>query len=600
MHTIHPASIIEKAIQNSLTPLGAKIGQIHLEHPAIGNYGDYSSNIAMSIFPSLREPPLAARGNLVFSSPRQLAEILIQSLQENKELNQIVAKIEIAGSGFINFHLKSQVLLNELKEINKLKERYGEGSLFKNQKIIIEYTDPNPFKEFHIGHLYSNIVGESLAKLFEFQSANVKRANYQGDVGMHVAKAVWGMIQLKDQMPNKNSSLDQQAKFMGQAYALGANKFEENEKIITEITEINKKIYSQDPSLIQLYQTGRKWSLDYFETIYQRLGTKFDFYFFESEVGKIGYEFVKQNLEKGVFKRSQGAIIFPGNKFGLHDRVFINSLDLPTYEAKDLGLAPSKYQKFPYDLSVIVTGNEIKEYFKVVLMALQKINPELRKKTKHISHGMVKLPTGKMSSRTGKVITGEWLLDEAAQKAQQVSEEKNPEDINRSVSEQIGIGAIKYSLLKSGIGNDVIFNFDESVNFNGNSGPYLQYTYARARSVLSKVSGDFSTMKQCSNLTINNEELATLRWIYRFPEVVAEAAENYAPNLICNFLFELAQRFNTFYNKHQILPKVSIGGSHPSIKSDFQSQFRLLLTSATSQVLENGLRLLGIAAPSKM
>src|SRR3989344_1410859 len=294
--------------------------------------------------------------------------------------------------------------------------------------------------------------------------------------------------------------------------------------------------------------------------------------------------------EKGVCSKSEGAVVFEGKKYGLHTRVFINKLGLPTYEVKDLGLAPTKYEDFPYDLSFIVTGNEVNEYFKVVFKALELINPDLVKKTKHVGHGMVRLPSGKMSSRTGNVLTGEWLLDETKHNmiAYIKESDKIQESDKESVAEVTAVGAVKYLLLKSGIGKDTIFDFKESLSFEGNSGPYLQYTYARCKSIIRKSLFSIFNFQSISKLPITNyqlhqKELSILRTLYKFPEVVLDAGKNLTPNIICNYLFDLAQKFNLFYQKIPIL----------NTKEE-EKNFRLQLTKATSQVIKNGLHLLGI------
>ncbi len=518
-----------------------EVGRVHLEHPELPEHGDFSTNIALATKTNAKD--LAA-----------------------KIAGDMIERVEVAGPGFINIWLKQEFLLSSLDHSTD-----HETSL-SGKNIMVEFTDPNPFKEFHIGHLYSNIVGESICRLLESQGALVWRVCYQGDIGLHVAKSIWGMQALSSQLPDESASLSSKAAFLGQAYAYGATKYEEDETSKQEINVLNKRIYDQDPAVLELYKNGKRWSLEYFDGIYARLGTSFKKLYFESEVGPIGLQFVKDNLEKGIFKESNGAVVFPGEDYGLHTRVFINSLGLPTYEAKELGLAPTKYKDFAYDLSVIITGNEVNDYFKVLLKALEQIEPKLAAITKHLSHGMVRLPSGKMSSRTGKVLTGEWLMDEAKKHALGLNQDE-------MVAEKVGLAAIKYALLKSSLGIDVEFDFDESVSFNGNSGPYLQYTYARTQSLLRKDDGTRGETE-----ALNPEEVSILRFIYRYPEVVAEAAARYAPNLVTNFLYELAQRFNTFYNKHQILG----------------NELRLSLTKSTGEVLQSGLDLLGIVALEQM
>ncbi len=506
-----------------------------LEHPEREEWGDYA----------------------VFLKPGKEADAVIEKLEKL----EFVKEVSRVG-GFINIKLEIRYLVDQLERVTKIKPK------LKGQKIMVEFTDPNPFKELHIGHLYSNVVGEAISRLFEASGATVKRACYQGDVGMHVAKAIWGMQQLKVKK-------DLSAKLLGEAYALGAAAFEDNPKVAAEIKELNIKLYeAKSAEIMKLYNLGKRWSLLYFDSLYKRLGTKFDFMYFESDAGKKGLKVVEEGLSKGVFKKSEGAVVFEGEMYGLHTRVFINSQGLPTYEAKELGLAPTKFADFPYDLSVVITGNDINDYFRVLLKCLDLLYPDLAKRTKHIGHGIVKLPgMAKMASRKGNVLTAEWLLDEAKKKVLEIASDATDPDV-------VGVAAVKYAMLRSGIGRDIEFDLDKSVSFEGSSGPYLQYTYARTQSVLKKAQGSGFKVQ----LSLNEKELRVLRWIYRWPEVVEEAAERLAPNLICSFIYELAQRFNSFYAKHTIL----------------KSEFRLALTRGVGQVLKMGLEMLGIKALEKM
>ncbi len=564
---------------------------IKLQVPEHSSFGDYSTNIAMVGFPQVTDK---------FKSPAALAEQIKFELEKNPQLKQLISAIKIDGPGFLNFFLSEKYLAQNLQEFLQT-DAVGLHTDVSGKKITVEFTDPNPFKEFHIGHLYNNIVGESISRLLEAQGAQVRRVCYQGDVGLHVAKSLYGILQ---QLKTKNlelrtleeKSLEERVKFLGEGYALGAKTYEEDSQAKEEINELNKKVYEHDPSINELYQKGRKWSLEYFERIYKRLGTKFEDYYFESEVGNKGVELVNEHLKDGIFEKSEGAVIFPGKKYGLHNRVFMNSLGLPTYEAKELGLAPLKYKDFPYDQSIIVTGNEINEYFRVLLKALSLINPDLAEKTNHISHGMVRLKSGKMSSRTGNLLTGEWLLDEA--KRELVAAYP---DISDEVAEQVALAAVKYAMLRGSIGKDVLFDFKESINLQGNSGPYLQYTYARTRSVLHKAgmsnfpaaagSSGSRDKFQISNvkLKVEDEELTLLRSLIHFPEIVEDAGTQYAPHLLGAYLFNLAHGFNEFYQKNPILNQ-----------EESVTQFRLALTQAVGKVIKQGLYLLGIPAPEKM
>jgi len=556
--------------------------EFSLEHPADEKMGDYATNVAMILAKKSQKPP------------REVAETLVKELRGSKEIDEVIEKIEVAGPGFINFFLTDKYLSYEMDEVVTENDDYGKGLRWDGKKVMVEYTDPNPFKQFHIGHLMSNTIGESLSRLVEFSGGEVRRACYQGDVGMHVAKSIWGLREL---LKEKNQTmkevgklkLEERAAFLGKAYAMGAAGFEENEKVKDEINELNKTVYDRsDEEISAVYDLGRQWSLDYFETIYKRLGTKFNFYFFESEAGPRGMEIVRSHIDDGVFEESEGAVVFKGEKYGLHTRVFMNSLGLPTYEAKELGLAQTKYERFAYDKSIIITGNEINEYFRVLIKAMTLIYPELAAKQTHIGHGMLNLKHGKMSSRTGNVVTGESLLDEAGEEIRKKMEEtgkiKEIDDVDKVIN-TISVGAIKYSMLKQSPGKDIVFDFETSLSFEGDSGPYLQYAYARAMSLLTKSKKSQDKYVKIQDPT--EEELIILRWIYRFEEVADLATKEMAPNFICSFLIELASRFNHFYAECQVMG------------SDREAE-RLKITSAFAQVIKNGLWLLGIDVVERM
>ena len=534
-----------------------------LEHPTDLTHGDYSC------FAKGSAAELAAKINL------QLQNVQYPVLNK-------IAKVEVVG-GFVNFHLAPKFFAQSIAEVIKEKNNYGHSKKLASQKTVVEYTDPNPFKEFHIGHLMSNTIGEAISRLIESQGAEVKRACYQGDVGLHVAKAIWGARFHPDgELNTPHPIQDYPAAFSwGRAYACGAKAYEEDENAKTKILEINKKIYSrEDNEINHIYDVGRKVCLEMFEIDYARLGTKFDFYFFESQTGEFGKKVVEEGLAKGVFEKSDGAIIFRGNeKEGLHTRVFINSDGLPTYEAKELGLAKIKYDTYPYDKSVVVTGNEINAYFQVLLKVMSLMFPELATKTKHLSHGMLRLPIGKMSSRTGDVITAESLLTSIHEK------------LGERGSDEIAVAALKYSILRQSPGKDIIFDFEKSLSFEGDSGPYLQYTCVRAKSVLAKATSPEKSFLGSSETIpgpLKNLSPASVeRLLYRFPEIVERAAGDFAPNYLVTYLTDLASAFNSYYAANKII------GSE-------EEAYRLALTAAVAQVLENGLNLLGIKVPARM
>ena len=513
---------------------------VHLERSENPEHGDYSTNIALK----LKKSPVD----------------IIKKLK-----SPLFEKIEVPDPGFINFYLAGKYILKELGRAQKGLSLISPS--WKGKKVAVEFTDPNPFKEFHIGHLYTNIVGETLCRLLEAGGARVKRINYQGDVGLHVAKAVWA---LKKGQPLKK------------AYEEGNRAFETDPLLKTEIGELNKKIYERsDPFVNKIYDKGREESLKDFEKIYKRVGTKFDFYYFESEVGKVGKRIVQQNLKKGLFEKSEGAIVFPGEKYGFHKRVFITSEDLPTYEAKELGLASIKYKDFAYDLSIIVTASEIIDYFKVVIAALKKIYPKIGEKTRHLAHGMVRFRSGKMSSRKGNVVRAEDLISQVKQLALRRTR-------NEAVAERVSLGAVKYSLLRVGLGKDIIFDPSASLNLEGDTGPYLQYTHARFKSILRKTG--VKTKKLPISVTMNKLERKLAIAVLSFPEAIQTSANLFAPNVLTTYLHNTARFANEFYHQIPVAQE----------KDETKKHLRIGLIMALTLTLKKGLDILGIFPPEKM
>lgn len=591
-----------------------------------------------------------------------------------KDVLRDIERIEAVKPGFINFFLTEAKLSTELIEVLKDKESYGKSqnnsnlvnwlnskkqsnSASKLSKVMVEFAHPNTHKAFHIGHLRNITTGEAMVRLLESQGAKVTRVNYQGDVGMHIAKCLYGILQVKSEKLKVKSldevrklSIHKKVEYLGRAYAAGSKAYDDSDEAKQEIGEINIKIYQKDPEIYPLYQESRKWSLDYFEAIYKRVGSHFDRYYFESQVYQSGKENVQEGLKKGIFKESDGAVIFPGEKFGLHNRVFITSEGNATYEAKDMGLAPLQFKEYDPDLIIHVVGPEQKTYFEVVFKALEQLFPETTGKEYHLIYGWVRLKEGKMSSRSGNVVLGEWLLDEVKKEIYNiiltnVSKDKAiDQSISKSttnqetIAEKAAIAAVKYAFLKVSTSQEIAFDLKESVNINGDSGVYLLYTYARCKSVLKKAKLEMSNIKaqmpiqaqsskiqkkdiwildlefdlslDLSHLSLNSEEHAVARLIHFFPEIVSVAARNYAPNTLCKYLFDLSQAFNLFYQKNRIIEQEAISNKqefktknqeHSQTKNDKQiSAFRLALTAATAQVLRNGLGLLGIETLEKM
>ncbi len=559
-------AIIRTALKNALAELGAPEVAFVVEHPADLMHGDYATNAALAAAKALQ------------SSPRQIAEALVAKLQGTMT---DVAAITIAGPGFINFALSRTYFTETTTKIVEAGNDWGKNELLKGKRVVVEYTDPNPFKEFHIGHVFTNVVGESIARLFMMTGAEVKRVCYQGDVGLHVAHAIWGMQQL-----GMTASAELTAKDLGRAYAHGATAYKENETAKAAITALNKVIYERsDAAVNALYDAGRAVSLAYFEAIYALLGTQFDEYFFESEAAPEGKRLVLAHPD--VFVESDGARVFKGEEYGLHTRVFLNQQGLPTYEAKELALAKLKEDRLSgYDHSVISTAKEINEYFKVLKQAMSFVYPELAAKTEHIGHGMVRLTTGKMSSRTGNVIAATDFIADVAATARERIEAAGVAAVTDELANQIAVGAIKYATLKGNIVQDAIFDKDKALSFEGDSGPYLQYTHARILSVLDKAAL-VGVVPSGAHAPATPYEVE--RVLYRFPEVIELAYHERAPHKVVTYLTELAGAFNSFYATEKIADP-----------SDTHAPYKAAVAAAVATTLKNGLWVLGIEAPERM
>ncbi len=547
------------SIARSLNGLGIVVeaDKVPLEHPADLKNGDYSSGVALQY------------AKQAGSAPRALAEKIVASVGTVEG----IAKIEIAGAGFINFYL-TPAALAEAVEMARREDMWGSNATQTGKTIMMEYTDPNPFKEFHIGHLVPNALGESVSRLFQFSGATVKRANYQGDVGIHVAKSIFILLEKGITEPTIAD--------LSAAYPEGSSRYEEDAEAKAAIDALNKKIYDKsDESINQLYAKGRKLSLEHFEEIYKVLGTKFDYYFFESEAGPIGTKIVREHPE--IFPESEGATIFRGEEHGLHTRVFLNKQGLPTYEAKELGLARMKEDACDFDLTITITGNEQGGYFKVVMKAMELALPELRGKLAYKTNGMLRFAEGKMSSRTGNIIRGEDLLNDLAAAAKARASESRADDAEK-LSQEIAVAAIKYQILKQAFSKDIIFDRERALSLEGDSGPYLQYAHARAHQLLEKA----KAQGVAPAVDANTEPTNLTRLLHRFPEAVEYAAAHTEPHLLTNYLIEFGAAFNSWYAQVQVLDGTP------------EASHKVALVDAVRRTLKNGLWILGIPAPERM
>ncbi len=515
---------------------------------------DFSSNVAMKLASVLKQ------------NPRQIAEQLAGQFDD--------VTVEIAGPGFLNFTLSDQYFKNKIDELVRDFNGSVASDTYAGKTVICEFSDPNPFKVLHVGHLYTSIVGDSIARLFEYAGAKVVRANFGGDVGLHVGKTMWALL--------KSGVKDFTIEDIAAKYVDGTKAYEDDKTAQQEIVAINKQVYEiaekdlHDSELAEVYWRGRELSYQYFEDFYQRIGVKFDKYYPESTVAKRGLVEVKKGLEQGVYEISDGAVVYRGDeKLGLHTRVFINKEGLPTYEAKDVGLIYTKWDDYRFDKSVVITGNDIIDYMKIVLASVSEMNPELPERTTHLTHGQVKLPGSvKMSSRKGNFLKAVDVLNMITD---ELKAEYNSED------EKIVLGATKYAFLKYKMGGDIIFDPKESVKMTGNSGPYLLYASLRAKKVLEKVTVKSGEWQE--NFAETEKNL--IKKIVQYREVLAEAVAEMAPHKICAYLYELAQEFSRFYENCPVV-------------GDENEFGRAKITVSYAKTMLHGLNILGIEVPEEM
>jgi arginyl-tRNA synthetase len=552
MKEVH--QLISKAVKQALD----QDIEVELSVPE-EQFGDYATNVALQL------------GKKLSANPREVAEKIVATLEKGS----IIAEATIAGPGFINLKLTDQTLW----------QAAGASPIqsLSNQSILLEYSCPNAFKELHTGHLYQTIAGDTIGRLLEAGGASVFRANFGGDVGLHVARCLWGIQNMLAQ--GDPASLDQvpedgRTQWISQAYVLGAKADSEDEVAANEIKTINKQIYAfhsendHDSELAKIYWQCREWSYDYFKAFYEQLEVHaFDKYYPESTVMEPGLKLVKDNIGK-VFEDSQGAVVFKGEDKGLHTRVFITSAGLPTYEAKDLGVIVTEIQDFEYDKRVLITGSDQTEYMKVVFASLGEIDSELAAKQNHLTNGTIRFGDGqKMSSRLGNVTRAAEVLETVAKVVQ-----ADTPQLRRDIT----LGAVKYSFLKQRIGGDIAFDVSESVSLQGNSGPYLQYAHARARSIMAKATSANAEVEE-----LEAGERSLVRKLGDYARVVEQATSELMPHLICTYLYELSQEFNRFYENNRVI-------------DDPREGQRLALVSQYADTLKSGLELLNIPTPEKM
>ena len=573
------------------------IREISLECPENENFGDYSTNFSMTEYRKLAERtkshvPGGDKPGIIWaeiaSNPIELAKKIVSELEKNPELLEIIKKIEVAGKGFINFYLSEKALLAELDNINRQGNEYGTSSLGKGKTVIVDYSSPNIAKRFGIGHLRSTVIGQSLYNLYKTLGYKVIGDNHLGDWGTQFGTLLY-QIDSKG-LKTSELTIDELEKLYVEFNA----EAKSNEKLWDMARAWFKKLEEKDPKAREIWQKVVDISLKEFERIYDILGVNIDYAYGESSYLDKMNGVIEEIRESGLLTKSQGAEIIEFKD--LPPAIVVKSDGATTYLARDLAAIRFRIGEWKPDIFIYEVGSDQTLYFRQLFETVRLLGWKGNSEFVHVAHGLIRFEHGKMSTRKGETVSLEEVLSGAVSKAKAIidrSETGRGLDSHEKekVAKAVGIGAVKYFDLMHQPGTDIIFDWEKVFVLEGNSAPYLQYTVARANSVLEKGSKSLPQGK----IALNPEEQAVLRGLTRFSEIIAIAAKSYSPNLLANYLFDLAQKYNNFYAHHRILGSER---TKNGILSD--NQHRLALTAGVAQVLKNGLGILGIDTPQRM
>ena len=555
--------ILQKALKEKDVDLKEEEILAHLEVPPSHEMGDYS-------FPCFF---LASK---LKEDPKEIAlEVRANIGDAPKEFSDIQTK-----AGYINFFVdRNKLAANVIYEILSQKDKFGSVKLEKPQKTIVEFPSPNTNKPLHLGHLRNMAIGESVSKILEFNGEKVLRVNLNNDRGIHICKsmATYQMFG-KNKKPGKIKS----DHFVGEFYVMFNKKVAKNKKLEIESHRLLQKWEQGDKSVLALWKKMNKWALEGFKQTYKKFGVEHDFENYESEHYKKGREIIINGLKEGIFsKKKDGAIFVNLEKEKLGEKILLRSDGTSVYITQDIYLAKSRYDKFKTNKMIYVVGNEQNYHFDVLFNVLKKLKFDFVEQLYHLSHGMVNLPEGRMKSREGTIVDADDLINKVQElvKKELKSRYKLSKKELEERSLKIALAAIKYFLLRVDMKKNMMFNPKESINFEGETGPYIQYAYARASGILKKVK--VKKKKELEIKKLEPKELELVKKLSMFPEVVANAYKTLNPSLIANYTYQLAQLFNEFYQFCFVI------GSE-------QENFRLKLVESFRYVLKNATGLLGI------
>jgi len=558
---------------------------------------DFDGDITLVLFPLLKETK---------SNPAVLGSKIGDYLVQQ---NIVISHYNVV-SGFLNIIFNDIYFLNLFCELNEI-QNYGFIKPKSGKAFMVEYSSPNTNKPLHLGHIRNNLLGYSVAEILKAAGHEVLKTQIINDRGIHICKSMLAWQKFGEGTTPASTGIKGD-KFVGNFYVafdkiykeeinqLIVQGFKEEEakkmaSILIEAQEMLRKWEAGDAEVVGLWKTMNQWVYDGFEQTYKALGVDFDSYYYESDTYLLGKEVVQFGLEKGIFEKdSDGSVWIDLTEEGLDRKIVLRSDGTAVYMTQDIGTAIQRVKDYPQVGGMVYTvGNEQDYHFKVLFLILKKLGFDWADHLYHLSYGMVELPSGRMKSREGTVVDADDLILEMSQTAQKISQELGKLDDYSEEEKQklyniIGLGALKYYMLKVDPKKTMMFNPEESVDFNGNTGPFIQYTYARIQSILRKA--ESLNTSNIQKISLETKEKELIKIIAQFPEVIQAAAKSYSPALIANYAYDLVKEYNSFYQSISIL-----GESNAD-----KRMFRVQLSAKTAEVIANAFKLLGIEVPERM
>ena len=596
MNIEHFLSTTISKVINELFELSSNTNDIILQKTKKEFEGDFT----LVTFPYIK----AAK-----ATPEKTGELIGEQLIKS---NPSITKFNVV-KGFLNFSLSNDFWLNEFKDINKTNNYGIKAAKSSGKQMMLEYSSPNTNKPLHLGHVRNNLLGYSVATIMKTQGHDVIKVNLVNDRGIHICKSMIAWKLFGNGETPQSSGLkgdhlvgkyyvifDKEYKKEIQTLIDGGATKEDAEKqapIMLQTQEMLLKWEASDKETIDLWKTMNGWVYDGFAVSYKKLGVDFDKMYYESNTYLLGKEVVQEGLAKNVFyKKENGSVAIDLTEYKLDEKIVLRSDGTSVYITQDMGTAIERFKEFPAISQMIYTvGNEQDYHFKVLFKILEKLGYSWAKECYHLSYGMVELPEGKMKSREGTVVDADDLMDGMVATAKETTEELGKvegftQEELETLYQTIGMGALKYFILKVDPKKKMLFDPKESIDFNGHTGPFIQYTHARIKSILRKFEGKANDIIIANDITLHDKEKELIKLQYDFPKILAESANTYNPAVVANYIYELTKLFNQFYNECPVLKE-----ENNTIK-----EFRILLIDKTSEIIKNGMLCLGIDVPERM